>query len=275
MIRMRFRRFIQSTMTFVAVAAITLTVVGCSSPKYVDLQAFVQAHNHDVVATTYRLEPPDSIRVASPTSPEVNGVHRIGSDGKVMLKLLGPVKVSTLTPKEVSVKLERLLSTYYVDPEVEVGVARYASKKIYVFGQVAKVGPRPFTGRDTVMNVLADAQPNIISWGGKVRVIRPSPDPEEVHELVVDVDAMMQSGDMRSNLLLQEGDIVYVPPTPLGWMGLRIQEVLFPLSPMLSAYTLPANMYGASNMYDNMDDLQYNYGYGGYGHAGQINPGGW
>lgn len=253
------RRFDHCPLVMAATLALTLTV-GCAS-KYEDLKVFVQAHNHDVVASTYRIEPPDVVSIASPNCPEVNGVHRVGADGKVMLRLVGPVKISTLTPKEVAVKLERLLSVYYVDPQVEVEVAERSSKRIYVFGQVSNTGAKPFTGRDTLLNVLAEAKPNFIAWGAQVKVIRPSANPDEKHEIIVDVDRMIQSGDLRENMLLQEGDVVYVPPTPLGWVGLRVQEVLFPLNPVLNGYTFPANVYGATNAYDNLDNRQY-YGMG-------------
>lgn len=236
-------------------AGLIAFAMGCSSNKYEHLQAFVQSHNHDVVGSAYRIEPPDVLRISSPTAPEINGVAaEVGADGTVQLRLLGAVKVSTLTPKEAAAKIERLLSRYYVDPKVEVTVSGYRSKKIYVFGQVNGTGPRPFTGRDTLMDVLAEAQPNFIAWGERVRVVRPSANPGEVHEIVVNVDKMMQDGDLRGNFLLQEGDIVYVPPTPMGWLGLRVQEALFPFTPMFYGYTWPANVYRLRNTYDRLDE---------------------
>lgn len=246
---------------------------GCAS-KYEDLQAFVQAHNHDVVASTYRIEPPDVLRISSPTSPEVNGITAaVGSDGKIQLRLLGSVKVSTLTSKEAAAKLEQLLARYYVDPKVEVSVSGYQSKKIYIFGQVGSTGPRPFTGRDTLMDVLAGSQPNQVAWGSRVRVIRPSAKPDEVHEIVVNVDRMMQEGDLRGNFLLQQGDIVYVPPTPLGWLGLRIQEALFPFTPLFYGYTWPANVARLPQAYDDLGERGYTGGFGGFG-GGSMGGGG-
>ncbi|MCH7526129.1 MAG: hypothetical protein IID39_01710 [Planctomycetes bacterium] len=41
---------------------------------------------------------------------------------------------------------------------------------------------------------------------------------------------MIKTGDTRMNILLEPEDIVYVPPTPLAWLGLKIQELLFPVS---------------------------------------------
>ena len=175
-------------------------------------------------------------------------------------------------------KLEKLLSRYYVEPKVEVQVASYESKKIYVFGQVNGQGPKRFTGRDTVMDVLADAQPTVLAWGARVRVIRPNANPEEIREITVNVDRMMEDGDLRGNFLLQAGDIVYVPPTPLGWVGLRIQEVLFPFSPLISGYAWPANVASAANVYDDFGERSAGgmrgLGAGGNG-FGNKTTGGW
>ena len=83
---------------------------GCAQ-KYDDLKSFVQAHNHDVVSSIYRVEPPDVIGIESPTCPEVDGeIQTVDIDGKISLQLLNEVKVSMLTPKEISAKLEGLLS---------------------------------------------------------------------------------------------------------------------------------------------------------------------
>jgi hypothetical protein len=66
----------------------------------------------------------------------------------------------------------------------------------------------------------------------------------------IDFDKMATSGDMRMNMLMQEGDILYVPPTPLAWLGLRFRELLFPITPALEAYTMPARFLDAQDDYD-------------------------
>lgn len=227
---------------------------GCA-PKYKDLKVFLQAHRHDVSATNYRLEPPDAICIDSPTSPEIDQeMQRIRSDGKISLRLIGEVQVSGLTPEEVAFKLEQALSRYYESPKVTVRVASFDSKNVYAFGQVMSRGSHPFTGRDTLLDLIATAQPNFLAWGAQVKVIRPSANSEERHEITVNIDKMLESGDLTDNFLLQEGDIVFVPPTPLGWVGLRIHELLFPISPALSTYNSPVRFR------DTTDQMRY----GGY-----------
>jgi len=240
--------FLQTTGVVISSVLITLSI-GCA-PKYNDLKVFLQEHEHDVAAVNYRVEPPDIISITSPTAPEIDGEsQKIRNDGKISLKLLGEVKVSQMTPQEISAKLEKLLEPYYVEPKVNVRVASNSSKKIFVFGQVMKSGPMEFTGRDSLLDVLAESQLNSLAWGAQVKVIRPSASKDQRREIIVDVDKMMQSGDLTANILLQEGDIVYVPPTPLAWVGLRIQEALFPFAPIGSAYTTPAQFMYATDYY--------------------------
>ena len=80
------------------------------------------------------------------------------------------------------------------------------------------------------------------------------PDPDDRRDIVVNFDKMVQQGDLRRNVLLQPGDVVYVPPTPLGWLGLRVREVLFPLEPAFRAYSLPAQAKSAYDVYNDDDD---------------------
>ena len=46
----------------------------------------------------------------------------------------------------------------------------------------------------------------------------------------VDFDAI-QSGDLRTNVQVYGGDIIYVSPTVLAKIGYGIQQVLFPFTP--------------------------------------------
>lgn len=232
-----FRQFSGKSLLIVGMGL--CVAAGCSH-KYSESKVFMRAHQNEVAASGYRFEPPDRVFILSPTCPEINGeAQRIRADGKIALKLLGEVYISGMTPTEVETKLEQLLTEYYEEPRVSVRVASYSSKSIYIFGEVGNRGPMAFTGRDTLLDVLARAGLTNFAWGAQVKVIRPSPNDASRHEITIDVDKMMKTGDLKDNLLLQEGDIVFVPPTPLAWVGYRVQEVLFPVSPALSMYNVP------------------------------------
>jgi polysaccharide export outer membrane protein len=229
-------------------------VMGCRE-KNEDVVSFLKAHEHVVSAGDYSLAPPDIIRVAAPIAPEVDGgVHMIRTDGKISLKLLGEVKLAGLTTQEAAVKLESLLNKYYVDAKVNIEVAGYQSKHIYVMGEVGSPGPRPYTGRDSFLDVVSRARPTFLAWKAKVEIIRPDPVEGKRKKLVLDYDKMVREGDLTANVLLQEGDVVYVPPTPLAWVGLRVRELLFPMQPVLEAYSGPARAISATDVYQDNDD---------------------
>lgn len=61
-------------------------------------------------------------------------------------------------------------------------------------------------------------------------MIRPSLDLNERPKIFeLDFKKMIEHGDMSKNVLLQEGDIIYVPPTILGSIGLTVEEIVGPL----------------------------------------------
>ncbi len=235
-------------------AGVGIAASGCG-PNHEDLKVFLKAHEHKVSASEYRLTPPDVVMISAPGCPEVDGdTQLVRTDGMISLRLLGEVRVVGLTPSEIAAKLERLLKRYYHDPKVHVRVGGYNSKKYYVLGQVDGAGPRPYTGRDTLMEALAKAKPTFLAWRSQIKVIRPSADKRKKHVITVDLDDMVKKGDMRMNFLLQEGDIVYVPETPLAWVGLRIRELLYPVGPVMSAYTAPARALDAYDTYKYRDE---------------------
>ncbi len=232
----------QTTALWFLGAAISTGAVGCASSNQ-EINAFIHDYEASVSGIEYIVQPPDVIEISAANAPEIDGeVQEIGHDGKITLRLLGQVKVAGLTPVSVARKLESLLSKYYTDPAVNVRLAKKLSKRVYVFGQVSAPGPYRYSGRDTVLSLLAKARPTFLAWKSEVKVIHPSHEGEKRHILKINADQMMQQGDLAMNVLLEEGDILYVPPTPLAWVGLRFQEILFPLQPVAGLINQPGSV---------------------------------
>ena len=238
------------------VAGHLAVVSGCQSDDR-EINAFIHDWEASVSGTIDVVQPPDAIEIYSPDAPEIDGeVQTIDSAGKVSLRLIGQVKVAGMTTVEIARKLEAILSKYYSDPTVRVRIAQRRSRRIYVFGEVGRSGPFPYTGRDTVLSVLAKANLSFLAWKSQIKVIRPSHDEQERHVIVVDADKIMQKGDLEMNVLLEEGDIIYVPPTPLAWLGLRTREIMFPARQVTQAALEPGYVdvdfqYAYSNSVNN------------------------
>ena len=246
------------------IGLVSLLFVGCAA-THQDVMTFRHASSTVTSGTSYRVGPTDSISIIAPQAPEVNDNVRVRADGTIHLKLLDEVRVAGLTTREIASKLRHELRAYYVDPTVHVSLARTSSRVFYLFGEVVSsvggvvggggraVASRPVTGRDTIMNVLTQSPPSPNAWLSQVKLIRPAVNPEDNQEIVINFYRMVALGDMRQNYMLQEGDILYVPPTPMAWIGYRIREILQPVAPVLQAYQAPASVLSANDVYEDLD----------------------
>jgi len=230
------------------VAALVGGLSGCA-PRKNDMLHFLRSGEHQVSAMEYRVGIPDVISISAPRILEIDGVVQgIQPDGKITLRLLGPVKVVDMTAKEIAAKLEVLLGKYYIDPKVSVNV-ELNSKKYYVYGQ-GGTGAITYTGRDTLFDAVLPAAGDFRAWTSQVKVIRPSQTGEGVRTLKVNVNDMLRKGDFSKNILLEPDDVVYIPPTPLAWIAQRLRELIYPVAPAIQAYQAPADVMYADEAYD-------------------------
>jgi polysaccharide export outer membrane protein len=232
----------------VAVAC-TVFVAGCTSGRPRDTFDFAQWHELEAAMAEVRVGPGDLVSISAPQILEVDGVRQqIDPAGKISLRLAGDVKVAGMTNQEIKAKLAQMLKPYYRDPKLNVEVSA-KSRRIFVFGEGTANGAVPYTGHDTVLDVLPTVGNSLIAARKRVKIIRPTADPSQKKELTVNLARMMKTGDWTDNVLLQPNDIVYVPPTSLGWVGLRMRELLFPVQPVFEAYNMPAQFLQSNDSY--------------------------
>ncbi len=251
----------------IGIALLALACTGCA-PRRTDILHFLREHEHEVSAIEYRVGIPDVVHISAPHVLEIDSeVQRIQPDGKINLRLLGEVKVVGMTAKEIAAKLQVLLSRYYMDPKVRVSLT-YASKKFYVKGQAGGLVARQYSGRDTLLDAVVNANVDFRSWISQVKVIRPSHDGTTVRTIKVDVSRMLKAGDWSQNILLEPNDLVVIPPTIGSWIGQRIRELLYPVGPLVQAYTAPASLMDADEVYGGGEDgtrTNFGRGIGGLG----------
>jgi len=213
---------------------IMIGLTGCFSSNPRDIEAFLKPDEVNVTTKSYILQPPDEIEIHCSKVPEIHlQRQRIRPDGKVSFEVLGEVEVAGKTPEQVAdILCLKVLDLYALagDKPVDVRVSAYRSKMYYVLGQVYVPGPKVYTGRDTVLYALAEAKPNPMAWVERVQVIRPSGDKKIKPKIFeVNLDRMIAHGDTSKNVLLQEGDIIYVPPTVLATVALKVEEFVRPI----------------------------------------------
>jgi polysaccharide export outer membrane protein len=232
-----------------AVLASISLIAGCFASRPEDIEAFVKPYEVNVTAEDYIVQPPDEIEVHCSQAPTIPEIHmqrqRVRPDGKVSFEVLGEIEVAGKTPKQIVAVIEeqlKKLNKFPGDNPVDVRVAVFASKAFYVVGQVMRPGPRNYTGRDSLMTALAAAEPNPLAWEQRVQVVRPAAQEDAKPRIFeVDYEKMITRGDLTKDVLLQEGDIVYVPPTVLAAIGLVLEEFITPVARAFYGWYLVQN----------------------------------
>jgi polysaccharide biosynthesis/export protein len=87
--------------------------------------------------------------------PEVSRVVPVRSDGCISLPLVGEIRASERTPKQLQGEITAKLKDYVSEPEVTVIVQEIKSQKFNVLGMVMKPGSYPLTNATTVLDAIA------------------------------------------------------------------------------------------------------------------------
>ena len=230
-----------AVLKLLALLLVSMFMAGCKSN---DIDAFLKPHQAEVTLAEYKLQPPDSITISCSKVPQLNGVTQtIRSDGKVSYELLGEFVAAGKTPKALAGEItEKVKGLYALSDEypLDVRVVKEQSKYYYVFGEVQKEGAMVYTGRVTALQALALNPPQVTGWKTEIKVIRPTSDPvldsktgkwtyNEEKMFTLNLEDMIHRGDTSRNVLLAEGDIVYVPPTPLAAVANILAEFVRPI----------------------------------------------
>lgn len=231
-----------NTITFLTVLAIgVFALTGCYSAHPEDLAFFTMPSEVDVTSDKYILQPPDEIEVHCSQVPEIHLVsQQIRPDGKVTFEGIGEIHATGKTPKQlVDIMREKITASYSLTGEhpVDIRIVTYRSKFYYVVGHVYRSGPKIFTGRDTVLKAISAARPAHTASLRQIQVIRPSADKNIKPKIFqIDYDKMRAHGDTSKNVLLEEGDIIYVPPTIVAAVGLTLEQLLRPVGQVAFTY---------------------------------------
>ena len=131
----------------------------------------------------------------------------IDNDGSIQFPLLGAVKVSGKTSAELKTYLEQELVAYVKDPRVTVQVVFTSSIRYYLLGQFTDPGMKY---SDRPVRLL-----EALSLGGSVNLDKASLAMAYVargkRRLPIDFRRLMLDGDLRQNIKLRSGDVIFVP----------------------------------------------------------------
>lgn len=193
-----------------AALALVLCVSGCrfpSSHNALEMPSDLGVPDGGGNANT--LASGDFLDVRVYQEPDLSGPFRVSPDGFIDFPLCGKVRVAGLTPGECSTALTDCLKGGFLRrPQVVVLVKEFNSKKIFVFGDVAKPGAFSYDDGMTIVQALSQAGGfNKTASKNSVNIVRVV-EGKEV-KVPVKVEDIIQGRE--KNFALLPGDIVFVP----------------------------------------------------------------
>jgi len=211
----------------------TLLFGGCASHTLEPLPAAPKP-------AIYRVGAPDQLVIQALPDPAIERSVTVRPDGYITFDLIGDVEAAGRTCTQIADDIARRLSRFKRDASVTVSVEAARSELITIYGEVNSVGTIPLVTEIRVGEAIAMmGGPVFTAWKSRIRVIRSSADKTELLAVnLTDIEA----GDLTTNIVLRDGDIVVVPPTPIARFGYFLQTILFPYQQVLGPGLAGANL---------------------------------
>jgi polysaccharide export outer membrane protein len=172
------------------------------------------AANAPPVPADYRIGPGDTLKVYVFQNEELSTTVPVRPDGKISTPLVEDMVAVGKTPSELARDIEKSLGEYVKAPKVNVVVMIAVSvfSQVKVIGQVKTPQALPYRDGMTVLDaVLAVGGLGQFAAGNRAHLVRTENGKQT--EIKVKLDALVNNGDMKQNLLLKPGDILVVPET--------------------------------------------------------------
>lgn len=175
----------------------------------------------------YLVGPPDELLITIRPEPAIVRQVVVQPDGKISVDMVGEVQAGGRSMTEISNEIAKRISPYIRSPQVTVSLVASKSIAITILGQVQRPATFPLQRDTRVSEALGlVAGPTELAAASRIRVVRQSGAKPQVFK--VNLDAI-RNGDLSSNILLEGGDIIYVPPTVSASIGLALRGFFFPM----------------------------------------------
>ncbi len=136
---------------------------------------------------------------------------RVSSAGTIVMPLLGQIKVQGETVNGITDKITRLLADgYLVNPQVNIFVEEYRSKKVVVLGNVRIPGLIELSGPTNFLELVSKAGGLERDAGDTATIQHKKNNAEGADVIVIDLLALIEKGDLSQNVQIIDGDTVFI-----------------------------------------------------------------
>ncbi len=240
-------RSAKMTASFCLMISLLITLGGCSTSnnKTVEKEEFANGPtlspeqceaNAQVLEASYqesgyRIQPNDKLSVDFYLNSEFNDNVTVGPDGKIVLRMVGPLKAGGLTPDQLAQNIDDAYKSELRNPGAVVHVQNTPARRVYVQGQVQRPGSFQIQPGMTAVQAVALAGGLTPEAGGTAVLIRRDACGEPEGSKIKLAMAMKDPGK-GDDVALMPRDVVVVPRSTIANMDLMVKQYIRDLMPV-------------------------------------------
>jgi polysaccharide export outer membrane protein len=177
-----------------------------AGPKAIPGSGDAVANNAAVDEATYIIGPNDVLDIKVFREKDWSGYYQVRTDGMITVSLIGEMRASGLTPKQLQTQLTEALKSQINEPSVTVAVFDVRSKKYTVAGEVRRPGDYPLIKDTTVFEAINAAGGFLDNFANQkdIRILRG----KDIFKF--NYKDYLNGKNRDKNITLQNGDTVYI-----------------------------------------------------------------
>jgi polysaccharide export outer membrane protein len=168
----------------------------------------------------YTVSRQDVLSITVIDRPELSAKYTVEVDGALQFPLLGRVPAAGKTLRQIETDLKRTLADgFFKNPQVAVSLDQFKGRRVFVFGGVTLPGTYPLAEGMTLIEALVKAG---YGNGSEAVIVRSKdatgpilPDRAGAADVIRvnlrEFEKEVEQGQMSRNILLQDGDTIFVP----------------------------------------------------------------
>jgi len=140
----------------------------------------------------------------------------LSESGEISFPLIGVVKLGGLSVPNAQKRIAKALldGKFVLRPQVNIQLVQIRSSQISVLGQVGRPGRYPIEGQGTRVSEMIALAGGVAQGGSEVVTLVGTRDGKQV-KYSIDLPAVLQAGRTQSDVVVADGDILYVDRAPI------------------------------------------------------------
>lgn len=178
------------------------------------------------VAGDYIVGEGDVLSITVYEHDDMSTVARVTYAGTISVPLIGQVVVKDMTVSQIASQLTTLFNDgYIVDPQVNIFIKEYRSRKAIILGQVNTPGIYNLREETSLLELISQAG-GMTKLACSKAIIKRKTQVDDSSESVIKINLkrLVEEGESNLNLQIKDGDSIYIPKNDVYYVTGEIKK---------------------------------------------------